>query len=145
MGPEELHILGAPALSIIDCGLGLVAFPTMLAGGAGVVIINVSGVGPAIAVVGFFFIGPGCGGTAFEGSAIASAIVAVVIVMRLPSLEVDGLLDNTRDLVSTVLPANVWTSTVMVLGGGASALAWADRSCDLVAVRSASCCYITAR
>ena len=59
MGPEELHVLGTVALSIIDSDVGLVAFSTMLAGGACVVAGNVSAMCPAIVVVGKFSRRPG--------------------------------------------------------------------------------------
>ena len=64
-------------------------FSSILAGGTSVVVMDVSTVHIAIVVVVKFPRGSGCG-----GSSIASTMVAVAIVMRLPRLEVNGLLDN---------------------------------------------------
>ena len=53
------------------------------------VVADVSPMRPAIVVVRKLLRGPGCG-----GFSIASTMMVVAIVMRLPGLLVDGLLDN---------------------------------------------------
>ena len=98
MWPEEFHILGAATFAIIYSDIVLVAFSMMLAGGTGVIASNVSAVGPAIVVVGKFARETGCSGMTLEGVTGATTMVPVPIVMRLPGLEVDGLLEEVYQI-----------------------------------------------